>query len=54
MRERSTWQGNGTGQGYRDIELDKGEYYHVIRFVWDGKYHQDYRIKDSTGELEEK
>ncbi len=36
---------------YRELEYDGGEYTHVIRYVWDGKYHQDYRIKDSTGEL---
>lgn len=39
---------------YRELKYSGGEYFHVIRYVWDGKYHQDYRIKDSTGELEEK
>lgn len=37
---------------YYDLESFAGEYYHVIRYVWDGKYHQDYRVKDSTGEIE--
>ncbi len=37
---------------YYDLKSSGGEFYHVIRYVWDGKYHQDYRIEDSTGEIE--
>lgn len=37
---------------YYDLESFAGEYYHVIRYVWGGKYHQDYKVKDSTGEIE--
>ena len=37
---------------YLDLEIDDGEYYHVIRYERDGNY-KDYKIKDSTSELEE-
>ena len=37
---------------YYDLKSSAGEFYHVIRYVWDGKYHQDYRIEDSTGKIE--
>ncbi len=37
---------------YLDLEIDDGEYYHVIRYERGGRT-EDYRIKDSTGELEE-
>lgn len=37
---------------YLDLEIDDGEYYHVICYERDGRS-QNYRIKDSTGELEE-
>lgn len=37
---------------YLDLEIDDGEYYHVIRYEKGGRT-EDYRIKDSTGELEE-
>ncbi len=37
---------------YFDLEIGNGEYYHVIRYEKDG-HSMDYRINDSTGELED-
>ncbi len=37
---------------YLNLELDNGKYYHVIRYERDGRT-RDYRINDTTGELED-
>ena len=37
---------------YLDLEIDNGEYYHVICYEQDGRS-KEYRINDSTGEVED-